>query len=48
MLAIASTIFAAEASKDKDWTGFFHVHVDDSVIAHGRRSRHRSAWWSVW
>ena len=27
---------AAEASKDKDWTGFFHACVDDSVIAHGR------------
>jgi len=25
----------AEASKDKDWTGFFNACVDDSVIAHG-------------
>ena len=30
---------AAEASKDKDWTGFFHACVDDSVIAHGAGAR---------
>ena len=27
---------AAEASKDKDWTCFFHACVDDSVIPDGR------------
>lgn len=27
---------AAERSRDKDWTGFFHACVDDTVIPHGR------------
>ena len=27
---------AAERSKDKDWDGFFHACVDDTVIPHGR------------